>query len=390
MEQHSKLSPSSAAQWVACPGSVQMQERFPEDGDSQDSLDGKAAHDLAAVALEYRNEGDGINANMIDQINDFYQPSPSIKTVPVTDEILVAVRFYVETVRSVIRSAPMRAVINLLIERRVNIPIIHHECFGTPDAVWYDESRQILHIWDLKFGWGIVEAFRNWQMLCYALGFLDFPFVQVHIHIVQPRAPHLDGRARTWVLSRDELLKLYSPQLQSAAFRAMIPDAALQTGDHCRNCDALHACVPAQQSCLNALEVAGRASSPMIPPEQLGYELMILTRAYEIIKHRKKAVESTALALDRKGTPIPGWTREHNIGKLEWNPGKDEEVRAAAEMFGINVDKPPALLTPTQAITAGMPEDIIKMYSSKKPGSAKLVPTNLDKLALIFGGNNNG
>ena len=116
---HSKLSTSSAPQWVFCPGSVQMQERFPEDEDSQSSLDGTAAHDFAKVALDYGDEGDTINMEMISRTNDFYHPAPPIEPIPVTDEIIHAVRTYVGAILSITSKSPDKGVKELLTEHRV-------------------------------------------------------------------------------------------------------------------------------------------------------------------------------------------------------------------------------------------------------------------------------
>jgi hypothetical protein len=48
---HSPYGPSSAARWIACPGSVQAQEGIP-DTESPYAAEGHAAHALAEKALK--------------------------------------------------------------------------------------------------------------------------------------------------------------------------------------------------------------------------------------------------------------------------------------------------------------------------------------------------
>ena len=92
------------------------------------------------------------------------------------------------------------------------------------------------------------------------------------------------------------------------------------------------------------------------------------------------------MASINKGDLIPGWSVGFTAGKTVWQGGRENEVREAAKMFGVNVEKPPALITPTQAKKAGLPADIIKMYSNKKSGSARLEPVNFDEIKNLLGG----
>ncbi|GAF79727.1 unnamed protein product, partial [marine sediment metagenome] len=233
---------------------------------------------------------------------------------------------------------------------------------------------------DLKFGWGIVEPYMNWQLILYALGLLpETDAIRIQLHICQPRAPHIDGPWRTWVLSVKELNDL-NYGAAYAATQVMSTDPQLCTGSHCRYCSALFDCPAAQKAGMGFMEVSQRAVVMGQSPVQLGYNLTVLTRAYEMIKHLKTATEQSILTTINNGGAIPGWDRTNNMGRLSWNDGVKEAVRAAADMYGKQVDKDPDLKTPTQAIVGGMPEELIKQYASRKPGKAKLVPTDLIKL----------
>lgn len=374
---HSRLSPSSAAQWIFCPGSIRMQEGTKVEK-SPEAMDGETAHDLGALALKYGFRPDQIDSDLPKQINGMWHPEPAVEPTVVTDEIIDAVRVYVAAVQATTGLSINEAV---LIEEKINIPLVHEFCFGTSDVVDTDSE---LSIWDLKFGWGIVEAYMNWQLIVYALGFIDRGgWEKINLTIVQPRAPHRDGPVRTWSISREKLLS-FVPQIKAAASEALSDDPRIVTGSHCKNCKAMYSCLANQQAGLGAMEISHRVSSPQVSGDQLGYELAVLRRANDLVTQRLKATEALVMAKCKNGDGVPGWTIENNMGALSWNPKQQGEIQSVADMYGVAINKPKSLITPTQAIKAGIPRDIVTMYSTKKSGLAKLV--SMDKLTIAFGG----
>ena len=357
MEAHSRLAPSSANQWVYCPLSVVAQEQHPQQEDKESAIDGNTAHWLSALLL-----------------NDQEQPSDSGKVI--TEEIEEAVNDYVCAVTDTVTdSNPI-----LYVEHQVPIHLVHPECFGTMDTAWFDHKTSILHIFDLKFGWGIVEVFRNFQMILYALGMVDnIQFDKVHFHIVQPRPYHPEGTHRIWEVTREELLD-FIPQLQKAAFEALGLDPQAVTGSHCRYCSALYACPSAEKAALYAIDVTGGSDAPTPNPAQIGYRLTVLRRAAEAINHLLSATEQAALSLGS----IPGWETVFAAGRKNWDTSRSDEIRLMADMYKVTVDKEPALITPTQAVKAGLPVEIVDMYSRKSTGKAKLKPINQDKIKQLL------
>ncbi len=58
------------------------------------------------------------------------------------------------------------------------------------------------------------------------------------------------------------------------------------------------------------------------------------------------------------------------------------------DLFNINIRKPTALKTPTQAIQAGFDKSMIETnYAHRPPGAMRLVPDDTTRTRKIFGDN---
>lgn len=358
MGEHSKLAPSSAGRWVNCPGSVALQEQHPDNRVTIFQTDGTTVHDVSALALQ--------SGKPVDDI-------PSI----ITDEMAYAADMYIQAVQAVVGTES-----NLVVELRMAVPQVHQTCFGTPDAYWFDHREGILHVWDLKYGWGIVEAKENWQLILYALGIIALlpkAPIAIHLHIVQPRPYHWDGPVRTWMITYDELLRRGDTAKESAEL-ALAPNPPTKTGPHCRYCSALVPCESTDEAIFNVLDVAGVASAPDQDPRLIGYKLMILRRASEMVKHQLAAVEQVALGMKS----VPGWEVENKVGKLCWDSTKTQQIADVAALCGIEAHKPPELKTPTQLIKAGVPKELVTASSTRSAGKSVLVPAKDSHILRIF------
>lgn len=355
---HAFLAPSDASRWVNCPGSALLQAQFPEpEGDSVYAEEGTQAHGVAAEQLAL-------------------SLAPAL--IPSGPEMAQAVGMYVTAVRAAHNNGKLH------IEEQISVRSVHPDrCWGTCDLWWYDSAADILHVWDFKYGWGLVEARYNWQLLVYAAGICETVQAgQIMLHIVQPRPYHPDGPHRTWTITLADLMVLVAERLAPAAELATGENPPLQTGPHCRYCDALYYCPAAAQAVGHAVDVACTCASPTLPPEQIGFELSVLRRASEIITHRLAATEQTALSMIKGGTVIPGWTSGFTPGRKKWTD--EAQVRAMAGMYGLDLNKPPELITPPQAINLGLPADVVKMYVTQEAGKAKLEPVNMDQIKQLL------
>jgi len=246
-----KVRPSEAHRWLPCPGSVVMQERYPETGRSPAAEDGQAAHWAATqggdVTGRTAPNGVIVSAEMWRHVEVYWNALP----------------------------------VGATLETPVTVPRVHPLCSGTPDAWFFDTATQTLYVWDFKYGYGIVEPYENPQLACYASGIMDYLGIKTDgditlcLAIVQPRPWHELGPVRSWRLKAVGLRGLVN-RLHSAAHEALGPDPQVSSGEHCAYCSARHACPAGRRAALNAVDVSHVAVGEELDPVAIAVELDIL------------------------------------------------------------------------------------------------------------------
>lgn len=188
---HAKLSASSSARWLNCPGSVKICEQY-ENKSSSFAEEGTCAHELAEICLrDSKSASEFLGAELHD--------APGVE---VTIEMVDHVQDYVNYVNSLQSKTS-----SLLVEEKVSFDEWVTDGFGTSDAIVLDDGT--CHIVDLKYGQGVeVYAKENTQAMLYALGVLnEFEFIYdidtFVLHIYQPRRNHIDS----WEITKQDLLK---------------------------------------------------------------------------------------------------------------------------------------------------------------------------------------
>ncbi len=347
-----KPRPSDAGRWMRCPGSVALAVRFPQTYGS-DAEDGTRLHDVAAGQLLGDDPASPEDARVVDP--------------------------YVADVRRVAHEAggPDHEGVELRIEQKAhwkNLP----DLAGTPDALLVDTHRKRLTIWDLKTGWGLVEVWENWQLLCYAVMVMLAGWT-VDLRIVQPRPYHPDGPVRSWVLTWEELQK-YMGWMGKSFKEARVPGAPLRPGNHCLYCDALPGCPAAREVTLRAVKYA--STEPVdLPNEYLGRELAVMRETLGILKLRTAALEEMAEHMLRNGRRVPGMAMIAGTrgGRIKWSQS-DAATRSVLQMLTGKDHAVAHMPTPTQLKAQGVPEEIIKSITHHQPGKMKL-STDVDTLA---------
>lgn len=364
MSDHARFAPSSAARWVQCPGSVLMCEAFPDDlSDPEASEEGARAHELAASMVN------GVVVTCDD------------------DEMFESAETYRDAVHGVLStwSEPFE----MHVEERVYAPQIHSDNWGTPDCWLFNKARMRLDVFDFKYGHGIVEVFENWQLLNYAIAIVEqlqlgsaSSLLSVNLHIVQPRAYHRDGQVRSWSLSGEALRVTYAKRLSAASSAAAQPDAPCVSGPECRYCPARHACPTLIAVGYGAIDLSGMSLPMDMSPAVMGILLRQVKDGIDRLKAMETGLEQQAMAMIKSGTRIAGWHAEAGSGREKWRVSYDEVVMLGS-LMGIDVAKP-GLITPKQAVAAGLPRELVSAYTETPAGAVKLVRDD-GRLAGVFG-----
>ncbi len=359
---HSKLSPSKAGVWVYCPGSVQMEQTYGDDESSPVAEQGTAVHEAAAsllttgVYITTASNGVTITPEM-EQTAEWYARE-------VSREIAESYTLIEERVSREIAES------YTLIEERVSCDKIHPECFGTPDVYWFSAYGQ-LNIADLKTGYTPVEAYENWQLITYASSLADATSPIRFLILQSAPTPTI----REWRTTPDQL-QPYWERLRAAAAEALSPNPRTVTGSHCKYCSGRHACSAARSMSLWGYEQA--LEHRELQGEELSTELAIMYAAQEAIKFRLTGLEAQAIATLQTGGWVPGWSLGHTAGRVKWTVPEADAVLTAS-LYGVDISKPGAL-TPLQAQEAGVPKELVSLFSARDGGSIQLEKSNGKKM----------
>ncbi len=352
----------------ACAGSVNLCALYPGE-ETPKSKEGTAAHWVASETILNVQPALGAIAP---------------NGVEVTEEMLDGADMFAANVRAV---APGNA--GLHVEKTMPCPLIHSDCGGTPDA-WHHDSG-IITIWDYKFGHGFVDVFENWQLIVYAAGILtelgvdgsNDQFFRVRMRVVQPRNYHRDGPIREWSVMASDL-RGYFNTLRMAAEKAWLRvDAKCTPNDECEHCDGRRACEALQQTGFKGMDFASESTPLVLSNAALGTELTLINHYLARLEARKTGLEEMAASEIKAGHVVPGFALDSTVGRLGWTKPVDEVI-ALGQMMGVEVSKP-GVITPTQAIKAGLPDTVVAQYSGRPAGGLKLVASKDDKARRVFG-----
>lgn len=307
--------------------------------------------------------------------------------VAVTDEMLIAAQAWIELVRA------WGTDVNTWFEQPLHCRRIHDECGGVADAIGHALMRRVIYVADLKYGFRFVDVRENWQLICYAAGVLDAlglldTSVDIEFMIYQPRSYHRDGPVRRWRIPATDL-RPFVNQLASAAEKALgsvthavhgVPEVTLNAG--CGRCAARYRCTAAQNAALGVLDEVHKATPHDLPFAAAEDELRRLQWARDVVDARITGLEGQVLHLMRKGAISKHFEFESKAGREVW---KDvEQARATAQLYGVSLDKEPALITPTQA-KAKLPAFVLSKLAHRPKSALKLVPSDPEKWRRIFG-----
>lgn len=237
---HALLSASSSKQWLNCPPSARLQEKFPNES-SPYAREGTFMHEVCEYKLRH---------------NYFHETIPKPESEEwYTDEVEQVTDVYYEFVVGVIEELKKSGQEPLtFIEAKLNYSHIAPSGFGTGDMVIVGKTpdgQGIIHVIDFKGGRGVfVEAAHNTQMMLYAIGALAaygyiWDIKIIRMTIVQPRLDNIS----TFECSREEL-EAWGESIKPIAQMAYEGKGEQKAGDWCRFCRAKHLCKARVQEAL--------------------------------------------------------------------------------------------------------------------------------------------
>jgi hypothetical protein len=268
-------------------------------------------------------------------------------------------------------------------EMPVVAPSIHPtDCWGTPDLWFWDEKEALLTIPEYKYGYMIVDEYENEQLLGQAAGIMDtIPHVRpkrIRFVIVQPYG-YVANKVRTWEIGIEEFPEYLKPIQEAVNDRI-----TTHVGPWCLYCPARPVCGTFQAAASKVVEFSGMAEPVTSTPAQLGAELTVLHMASKILEARKTVLDAMVEDQIRKGTRVPGWEMKSKKSPLAWNVD-DADVIATGNLLGVNLTKPVAPITPTQALDRKLLDEQTLMHlASRPPNSLKLSPISTAITRRIF------
>lgn len=299
MAGHAKLSASGAHRWLACPGSVRLEDGIADAGSAY-AAEGTLAHELAEICLAR-----GWDAH---DLPPYAEASRGEDWGRYPDDMRQHVQSYLDLVRGFPGA--------LLVETRVTYDRWVPEGFGTADALVIDDTKAALV--DLKYGQGVKVYADGPQLKLYALGAIQthgwlYDIQTWELVICQPRIDHIDAVT----VSTGHLLEWAETVVAPAAALALTDGAPLSPGEHqCRFCRAKAVCRSRRDA---NLKVAYADFGPLPKPDSLDLgEIAALLGKLDEMEQWAKDVRDYAMSQAESGHDLPGYKLVEGRSYRQW------------------------------------------------------------------------
>jgi hypothetical protein len=370
---HTALSPSSAARWLVCAGSVRA--NMGDGKSSHYAEEGTAAHALLEMCLRIGCEPEDLRGVNIHE--EFH----------VDDDMIEAVGQAYDYINGWLAHHPRGQV---RIERRIHwgahaaLLLDKDVASGTADVTLIDTAPRTrsLVMLDYKHGAGkVVEVEANPQLMLYAVGVLcEYPdFKDIELCVVQPRARHDHGPVRHWTTTRKALDNWVRDVVKPAAKAALKRNAPRVAGDHCRWCAAAPTCRVLVDHVMERAGTEFTTLEPRDPHTMSTEELSRAMGAVQMIEAWCKAVYGRVLEslLAGRTAGLEEWKLVRGRSTRAWDDaGIPKVVAQAASHFK------PEQYAPRMLISVAEME---KLFKSQAKGRSKDAQAARAKWLAAFG-----
>jgi hypothetical protein len=361
---HATWAASATARNWHCSGALALARFAPPQKESIHSARGTACHQIAEKCLRT-----GVDASSFLGETEMTKE----RAIEIDDELVNSAQEYVDYCRGLIDRSAF-GMYEFWIEEKFSLGALNppFDAGGTGDFVFYDAG--LLEIVDLKNGMGVVDVNENPQLRTYGLGAMlhhkGLDVNNVKVTIVQPRAPHKDGRIRSetfhvadlveWTADLVAAMKRSKAALDAydaAEGNAVVLEAWAETWlkpGKCTFCPVEGSCPALKRDALSVAKVwfddmdQPRLGNEALDtsPEALGRDLDMIPMLEDWIKARRALAHSMAEA----GTDIPGYRIVDKIGNREWGDDQNAllDAMTGAGLSSDDIYAEPKLKSPAQ------------------------------------------
>ena len=320
------LKPSSAFRRNLCPGSFLLEFGQPDEF-SEYAEEGQKLHELACKAL----------------------------TTQCDDPLPVEVQGYIDFIKS------LGGKVFEHVEKKISIPRISQYSEGTPDYVCMT-TNGCLHVVDFKTGYRKVHAVNNLQLLEYAIGYMDYPGVSsIILYVYQPS---ISLKPAMWELSISDLNEhlVFIKEMEELSLEILAP--RIPSVEACKYCKAKNICPDLKEKIHTHHAIVNTEVDEAKQLENL-YELK------KFVDLRLPSLEKSLKNKILKGDFFEGFFLEKSYGREKWTISVNDAIELGKK-FGADISKP-EVLTPKQAIKAGIPEETVRQFSVVEENGHKLI-----------------
>lgn len=348
-----------------------MHHSQPRRDKSPDQIEGDESRALGARMIEsYRRAG--VDFPKGDLLSDCYSGA----------------KMYADDVRAVMIERHIFGGDDIGIEQDISCPSISPETQGRFNCAIMDRSRRELFLWIYRYSHTCEPEVDNPRAICYISGLLDAfkvdgkqdQTLKVTVTVVQPRCFTAQPVRRWQFLASD--IRGHINRLRGYAEKACDPASKCRSGEYCHGCEARFNCDTAIEGGLIQYEACMVPNINEMSDAEVARRYRVIDRAYNHLNTLRKAYTQRVESIAAAGRILPTLTVEPTEGPLDWDKPAEEVVSMGA-LFGVDLEKK-GTLTPTQAMKAGLPEDVVKEMASRKKTGFKIVPDEKSRLSTVF------